>query len=384
LSCALVMPAPLPGNVASCSSRSPRALTARPPVIPATTAAAPVPASAIHAGMLVFGSGGRRRRRGRGRRSTVVAELHELERHARLLEGRDLDHPRHRDVALRAGGELVATGVDDHRRGERRLPDREIVDRDLRARHAGGDLELADLLLQLVDRRSARPCGALGAPRPALAQVALEGGEGRGVVAQLARGLAEVVEDAVVGGELVGALELDHGRGEIAVLVEADAGAEMLAGLVALGRGRALAVSALPRAPRCASPSSAARSRSAHRHVALLSSSCRGCPRRSREACLVPVLACPAGDRSGGPKARWAQPTPLVDGLAAAAQAGLERDGEHHVLLVAHHRRLFGEAGAPRRRGVCIEPSRGTCAMNGLSEQRASRRAWPRHQAGRR
>src|SRR5262249_38985740 len=68
---------------------------------------------------------------------------------------------------------------------------------------------------------------------------ALERRERRGVVLELARGLPQVVQDAVVREELISALELHERRGEVLVLVKGDAALEVLARLVGLvGRGR--------------------------------------------------------------------------------------------------------------------------------------------------
>jgi hypothetical protein len=133
-------------------------------------------------------------------------------------------------VAHLRRGEDPLADVDCQRALDRGHADRDVVDEDLGAldvdREGHGADALPELLQSLLHLLASR---TLDTSAPLL-EVPLVGDQRRGVVLQLPRGLAQIVEDPVVGIELVRALELDERGLEVERLVE------LHAALKALGR----------------------------------------------------------------------------------------------------------------------------------------------------
>ena len=129
---------------------------------------------------------------------------------------------------------------------DRHAADQRVVDVDLGALAVARDrdardprLEVAQRLLDLVAPRLRDPVAA------ALLRYAVEVVDRAGVLLQLERGLAQVVEQLVVRRVGVGALELDQRGAEVALAIEVDAESEVRAR--ALGRSSTAASAA--RAP---------------------------------------------------------------------------------------------------------------------------------------
>jgi hypothetical protein len=179
------------------------------------------------------GHGRRRRRGGRGRGGRPRGR--QLEGHVETIAAGQIHDAAHGRDARALGGDLAPPGAHQHRLLEGRDADGDVVDQHLgpvevhlhgEARHAG--LELLDLGFgdrATIGRDLLAPLG----------EVALEEAERRGVILQFHAGLAEVEEHAVVGGHLVGALELDERGAEIPLVVEGHAALEADEGLLAGG-----------------------------------------------------------------------------------------------------------------------------------------------------
>jgi hypothetical protein len=197
------------------------------------------------------GAGGRRRwrwrrRRGRqggrgggdgGRWCDRCGRVDQLQAQLELIAAGDLDDLGGRERRGPGGPDAALACADQNRSLEGGDSHLHVVDGDdgagfvhLDGQVGNASLELLDLGLDL----EATIRGHLGA---ALLEVALEGLERAGVVLEFVAGLPEIVEDAVAGGGLVGALELDERGAKIAFLEEFDAALEALTTLFLGGGG---------------------------------------------------------------------------------------------------------------------------------------------------
>ena len=114
---------------------------------------------------------------------------------------------------------------------KRRGTDGFVVDEDLGAIDVGPDLDHADAVLERphvgLDRRRRRG----GMSDAALSEERLQRRQRVGVALELVVRLPEVIENAIVGREVVGALELDERAVPVALLVELDPPAKVGRGL---------------------------------------------------------------------------------------------------------------------------------------------------------
>lgn len=139
-----------------------------------------------------------------------------IELDARRVGAGDFDGLRRSESPFLGGGDPVSPRIENDGFGERRFPNKRVVDGNIRIRDVCRDFDTSDASAQFFDVSVDFGLSLRVDVGPALSEVLLERIERVCVIAQLELNVADVVEDVVVRRELVGAPEFDERRSIVA------------------------------------------------------------------------------------------------------------------------------------------------------------------------